>query len=179
MAVTGLACFFTGTAGVAVETNKADAPAQRIGVYDSRVVAYAHFWTEAHQRKISELVKSAKEAKAAGQTDRFKELDAALKKEQEQNHFQVFSTAPVDELLVQMKDRVAAIQKEAGVSRLVSKWDEKTLAEHKRSEKVDVTGALLREFKLTDKQKKVAEDLRTKEPLPLKKAEELLRKGEL
>ena len=85
-----------------------------------------------------------------------------MKKEQEQNHLQVFSTAPVDQILAEMKERVAVIQKEAGVSRLVSKWDEKSLATHKRAEQVDVTDLLLHEFKLNEKQLKVVADMRNK-----------------
>jgi RimJ/RimL family protein N-acetyltransferase len=56
----------------AAETNSTP---ERIGIYDSRVVAYAEFWSEAHQRKLNDLVKSAKEAKAAGDTNRFNELE--------------------------------------------------------------------------------------------------------
>lgn len=160
----------------ATDTNAAP---ERIGIYDSRALAYANFWSEMQQRRIKDLVKTAKEAKAAGQTERFKELDAGLKNEREKNHLQVFSTAPVDELLAGMKERVALVQQEAGVSRLVSKWDEAALKEHKRAEKVEVTDLLLREFTLNEKQRKVVEDLRKQKPLPIKKAEELMRKGDL
>ena len=68
---------------------------------------------------------------------------------------------------------------EAGVARLVSKWDEKSLAAHKHDEQVDVTDRLLREFKLNEKQLKVVADLRHKKPLSLERAQELMRKGEL
>ena len=161
---------------LAAETNAAP---QRIGIYDSRAIAYAHFWSEAHQRKINELAKGAKEARAAGETERFKELDAALKSEQEQIHLRVFSTAPVDDVLAGMKDRLAEIQEEAGVARLVSKWDSKTLKENQRAQRVEVTDRLLREFKLSEKQMKVAKEIQTKPPLPLDKAEKLTREGKL
>jgi hypothetical protein len=85
----------------------------------------------------------------------------------------------VDDVLAEMKDRLDAIQKEAGVSRLVSKWDEKTLKRYRKARQVEVTDRLLREFKLTAQQKKIAGELRQKEPLPLDQAEELIRKGEL
>lgn len=168
-------CALLAGNALAAETNIAG----RIGVYDSRALAYAEFWTPAHQSRIKELVKTAKAAKAAGETERFNKLDAELKAERERNHLQVFSTAPVDEILAGMKERVAAVQQEANVSRLVSKWDEPALKELKRAEKVDVTDLLLREFTLDEKQQKVVADLRQKKPLPLEKAEELMRKGEL
>lgn len=160
----------------ATETNSVP---ERIGIYDSRLIAYASFWTEAHQRKLSDLVKEAKAARTSGETNRYRELDAALKQEQERGHLQVFSTAPVDEILAGMKDRVAAVRQETGVSLLVSKWDEKTLSEHRGARQVDVTDQLLRDFKLTDKQKKVIEEMRKQPPLPLKEARELLRSGKL
>ncbi len=159
--------------------DKAARNQERIGIYDSRVVAFGSFWAEAHQRELSERMKAAKEAKAAGQTNRFAELKSALKAEQDKVHLQVFSTAPVDDVLASMKERVQAIQKEAGVSQLVSKWDEKTLAKHKGAEQVDVTDLFLREFKLNERQMKIVADMRKKPPLPLKEAEELARKGEL
>jgi len=168
--------FFSTTNLGAAETSAAS---ERIGVYDSRVIAYAHFWTEANMRKIKEMSNAAKEAKASGQTERYNELSAKLKKEQEKNHLQVFSTAPVDDVLTEMKDRVAAIQKEAGVSRLVSKWDEQALKAYKPDRQVDVTDRLLGEFKLNEKQLKVVADMRKQKPLPLEKARELMRKGEL
>jgi hypothetical protein len=176
-----LACLWLGmSAGPAAgQTNRTTDSTERIGVYDSRVIAYAHFWTEANMNKIKEMSNAAKEAKASGQVDRYKQLSENLKKEQEKNHLQVFSTAPVDDVLNEMKERVAAIQREAGVSRLVSKWDEKSLATHKRAKQVDVTDLLLKEFNLNEKQLKVAADIRIKQPLPLDKARELMRKGEL
>ena len=160
----------------AAETNTAP---ERIGVYDSRLIAYASFWAAAHQRKLNDLVKEAKAAQASGDTNRFRELDAALKQERERGHLQVFSTAPVEEILAGMKDRVAAVRQDTGVSLLVSKWDEKTLKEHPGARQVDVTDPLLRDFKLTDKQKKVIEAMRQQPPLPLKEAEELMRSGKL
>jgi hypothetical protein len=85
----------------------------------------------------------------------------------------------VDDILAEMNDRVEMVQKEAGVSQLVSKWDEKTLKGYKKSQQVEVTDQLLREFKLNEKQLKVVADLRKKEPLPLKKAKELMHEGKL
>jgi hypothetical protein len=85
----------------------------------------------------------------------------------------------VDDVLTAMKDRVVAVQKETGTSRMVSKWDDKTLAANQGAEQVDVTDLLLQEFKLTDKQKKVIADLRKQKPLPLEQARELLRDGKL
>lgn len=178
---TGLASatFGLGTVRAADETNKTATGSERIGVYDSRAIGYAHFWTEAQQRKLNEMAKTAKAARAAGQTERYRELSAALKKARELSHLQVFSTAPVTNVLAEMKGRLPEIQTKAGVSRLVSKWDEETLRKHKKLERVDVTDLLLREFKLSEEHRQVVTDLRTKEPLPLKEVEKLMREGKL
>jgi hypothetical protein len=78
-----------------------------------------------------------------------------------------------------MKERVAAIQKAARVSLVVSKWDARTLQEHPRAERVDVTDQLLVGFKLSEKQRRIAEDIGRKEPLPLDKAAKLIQEGKL
>jgi hypothetical protein len=163
----------------AAEQQTSIAPKLKVGVYDSRALAYAHFWQESYQKKLSETIRAAREARAAGQTDRFKELEAQIKATQEQNHLQVFSTAPVDDVVAAMKERFEATKKETGVSQFISKWDAQALKAFPRNQQVDVTDLLLREFKLNEKQLKVVEDLRKKDPLPLDKAKELIRKGEL
>jgi polyhydroxyalkanoate synthesis regulator phasin len=170
---------FATVATASAGASPTNAPAERIGTYDSRAVAYAHFSSEAHQRKINDLVTAAKAARAAGETNRLQEIEAALKQEQETIHLQSFSTAPVDEVLAEMNERVAQIRKETGVTVLVSMWDEKNLKEHPGAERIDVTELLLRDFKLTEKQKKVIDDLRKQRPLPLEQAKEMMRKGEL
>ncbi len=164
---------------VAGETNAPSVSAERIGTYDSRVIAYANFVTEAHLRKLNAEIQAARAAQAAGQTNRCEALRAALKEEQDQGHLQVFSTAPVDDILASMPARIEAVKKEAVVTRLVSKWDVKTLKELKSAEQVEVTELLLREFTLDEKQQKIVADLRAKPPVPLEKAKELMRGGKL
>jgi len=179
--IAGLLCagLYQGTLLAADETSPTPGKAERIGVYDSRAIAYAHFWSEAQQRKLKDLVRAAQEAKAAGQTERAKELEAQLRQGQERIHLQLFSTAPVDDALAGLKDHLPAIQKEAGVSRLISKWDEAALKQYPHAERVDVTHLLLREFKLDEKQQKMVAEMQKKQPLPLKEAEKLMREGKL
>lgn len=163
----------------AAETNSPTTAKERIGIYDSRVVAYAYFWSEAQQRRRNEHMAATKAAKAAGDQARLAELDAARRQGQDTIHRQIFSTAPVDAILDTLKPRVAEVGKQAGVTRLVSKWDKKALKQFKRAEQVDVTELLLAEFKLSDKQKKVVVEFRRQKPLSPEKCEELLRKGQL
>jgi hypothetical protein len=152
-----------------------------IGVYDSRVIAYAHFWSAPHQRRLSEMAKAAQAAKGDGdgQTARFQELETELKQAQEKVHLQIFSTAPADEALAALRGRLPAIEREAGVATLVSVWDDANLKRFERASRVDLTEQLLQEFKLDTNRLSTARDLRRKQPLPLEKARALIRKGTL
>jgi hypothetical protein len=166
--VIGLVCAqLMAGAGLAVAgTNETNAP-QRIGVYDSRVVAFAHFWSAENQARQREQMKAAHDAKAAGDTNRFDKLAKELAAEQRRGHRQVFSTAPADEALAALQPRLAAIEKEAGVSALVSKWDQPALASRPRAAQVDVTDLLAREFKPDEKRLKTIEEIKKQKPVPL------------
>ena len=151
-----------------------------IGIYDSRAVAYAHFWSAPCQKQLQEKMNTARAAKQAGDDAKFKELSAALKAQQEQNHRQVFSIAPVDDAMEAIKDRLPEIQKKAGVTALVSKWDETTLKKYETATRVDVTDTLVREFITPDeKQAKILSSIEKQNPIPLEKCDELIRKGQL
>jgi hypothetical protein len=160
----------------AAETNTAPV---RIGTYDSRAVAFAWFWSDAHQRQLQEFIRTAQAAKAAGDTNRFTELAASLRQQQDEIHREGFSIAPPTEALAEIKDRLPEIQRAAGVIDLVSKWDDATLIKYSAAEKVDVTERLVREFHPTDKQLKTITSIEKSEPLSLQKCEELIRKGEI
>jgi hypothetical protein len=152
----------------------------RIGVYDSRAVAFAWFWSEAQQRQLKELMKSARAAKVAGQTNRFQELDATLRQKQDEMHREVFSTAPAAGALAAIKEQISEIEKQTGVTMLVSKWDDQVLRQYQDAEKMDVTDRLVREFiQPTGQQQKVLSEMQRQKPLPLEKCDELIRKGEI
>jgi len=155
------------------------APGRRMGTYDSRVVAYAWFWSDTHQRQLKELVQSARIARAAGQTNHWQELDAALRRQQDDLHRQVFSTAPASDALAAIQERIPEIEKQAGVFVLVSQWDDQALRRYQDAGKVDVTDRLVQEFKPSEKQLKVIAGLKKQKPLPLPQCDELIRKGRI
>jgi hypothetical protein len=172
-----LAVALGATSLQAAETNTTPT---RIGVYDSRAVTYAWFCSSRQQSRLKELMQTARAAKAAGDTNRFQELGATLRRQQDEIHRAVFSTAPPNEALAGIKDRLPEIQKVAGVVALVSKWDEVALKKYPDAEKVDVTDQLVREFITpTPQQQKVLSEMKTVAPLPLEQCEELIRKGEI
>jgi hypothetical protein len=160
----------------AAETNTIPAS---IGVYDSRAVAFAWFSSAKHQTQLNELMQNARAAKAAGDTNRFEKLAATLRQQQEQIHREGFSTAPPTEALAELKERLPEIQQAAGVTALVSKWDDDSLKRFKGAEQVDVTDRLVREFNPTEKSLKTISELEKSKPLPLKQCDELIRKNEI
>ncbi len=160
----------------AAETNN---PPARIGIYDSRAVAFAWFWSGQHQTRLKELMQNARDAKTAGDTNRFREFAARLRLHQDEMHREVFSTAPPAGALDELKERLPEIQQAASVAALVSKWDDAALKKYPDAEKLDVTDRLVREFNPPEKQLKVIPSIEKSAPLPLEKCNELIRKGEI
>lgn len=172
----------TWTASVlAQDPAKPAAHKDRVGIYDSRAVAVAWFFSPGYEasegRKGRELEAAARQARADGDAKRVAEAEAALKKAVDTvaipRHKQVFSTAPVDDLLANIKDEMPALMKAAGVEKLVSKWDRAGLAKCGVAERVDVTMALVRALNPTEKQLKAAIDIQTHDPIPLAQAEKM------
>ncbi len=154
-------------------TEQSNASVQRIGIYDSRVVAYAHFWTAEQQKQLKGKAEVARAAKSAGDTAQFNKLSKEMSDLQEKLHRQVFSTAPADEAITALKPRLAEIQKQASVSALASKWDRQALGSYKSARQVDVTDLLMREFKLDPKQLKTVEEIKKQKPVPLDEIDKL------
>ena len=125
------------------------------------------------------MISNAQQAKTAGDGERFRQLDEALRAEQDRIHLQVFSTAPVTDVLEEQKELVSKVQNEAQVTQLLSKWDEESLKGNASAETIDVTDLLLGGFKLTEKQQQVVESMRKQKPLPLEEAKRLLKEGKL
>ncbi len=156
----GIAAFSTGLAAA-----REGAP-EKVGVYDSRAVAYAHFWSPGASKERDEAVAAAKAAKAAGDSAGFSRKSRALSAHQERMHAQVFSSAPADEALAALAARMPALLRELGVARLVSQWDGKALQQVPAPDRVDVTDRLVREFITpTDQQQKVLDSMKTKKPV--------------
>ena len=177
--LTSAVAFVAALCATNLQAAKTNTTPTRIGTYDSRAVAFEWFWSGKHQSQLNELMQTARAAKTAGDTNRFHELDATLRQHQDEMHREVFSTAPPTEALTELKERLPEIQKAAGVSAIVSKWDDAALKKYPNAEQVDVTDRLVREFKPTAKQLKVISGFEKSKPLPLEQCNELIRKGEI
>lgn len=169
--IVAAACILAGSVQAAApdHTGAPHAPGARIGTYDSRSIAVAYAGSAAQRAVMDPLKAAFQKAKQEGNQAEMDKLQAQGRALQEQAHRQGFGTAPVDDLLEKIADALPEIRRVAGVSALVSIWDEKTLAQHAGAVAVDVTMPLVDAFHPTDKQRKVAEDIRKQKPVAMDK----------
>lgn len=166
-------------AGLTAALAALPAAAECIGVYDSRVVAYAHFLRPEHQDHLRSLAAEGRQARERGDGERERAIAREMQAHQRVIHLQVFSTAPCPEALAALGERVEAVRREAGVDRLASRWDDDALRGVAAADRRDVTEALIRDLPLTPKQRRDALELATKRPLPLWQAKALAWFGRL
>jgi hypothetical protein len=176
-----LACAVGGSVTKAEQPANGPASGPRVGIYDSRVVAYAHFWSEPARKERDALIARARAAKKAADPAEFKKLNAELVAEQKRDHLQVFSTAPAAQAVMALQPAMPALLKELKVDRLVSKWDAAALKGLPEANCVDVTDRLVREFlpAPTDQQSKIMASMKTTAPLPLDEATRLADEGKM
>lgn len=155
-------------------------PSVRVGIYDSRAVAYAFFSSASQQQELSTWVSEAKLAKNSGDAEKFNRLSAKLRDHQADMHRQVFSVAPATESMAAIEAKFPAVKVELGVTALVSKWDEKSLKRYQDAEQIDVTDQLVQKLIQPDaKQTKVLESFKTTKPISLEQCDELIRTGKI
>ena len=153
-----------------IDTNAAASGKVRIGTYDSRSLAIAYAGSTQFNQWLGNLRAEHDRAKAAGDQQRAAALEAEGKAQQKLMHMQGFSTAPVTNILDQIKDQLPSVKEQAGVSALVSKWDKTALAAYPNAEKVDVTVALVTRLHPSELQRQRAMEILKHDPIPLDQA---------
>ena len=133
----------------------------RVGVYDNRAITLAYFGSEFNPMEAKKA--EFKEAKTAGDSAKIKELEAWGPRFQRQLHFQGFGRAPVDDLLLLVKDKMAEVAKRTGVD-LIGWYPDYTGAE---VEVVDITDELVSLFNPTNEKLEEIKQLKGVEPTPL------------
>ena len=137
--------------------------AVRIGVYESRAVAVAYIRSEAFSRKMKELHRQRAEAEKSGDTKAVEQLEATGQSMQVRMHLQGFSTAPVDDLLDTLRDKLPGVAQQAGVVVITRAADY-----HEAGvEVVDITDALVQLFDPDQQTLKVIAELRKQKPQPI------------
>jgi hypothetical protein len=160
---------FSGT--LATGADPAKKP-MRVGTYDSRAVALAYYRKFYRSPEFTARMKTLEEArdaaKAAGDHEKAKKLEAEGKAEQEHSHSQVFGSAPIDDIVAKIKDQLPQIAKQAGVDMIVSKWS--ITYRSADAEVVDVTEPMAQLFHPDTETLKILRDLTKHQPVS---AEEL------
>lgn len=151
------------------EATKAVKPL-RVGVYDSRGVAIAYYRTDWWNKQVQEKMKETEKAKAAGDTQKVKELEEWGQSSQTKAHLQGFGTAPVKNLLERVNKELALAAQQAGVDIIVSKWQIDYQA--KDAQVVDMTDAIVALYKPSEETLKILEEMKKQPPVS---EEELLK----
>ncbi len=171
--MTSLAALIIGLAQPGLAQVKNSAATERIGVYDSRAIAVAYAGSPVFQKEMQSVMTEHKKAKQAGDQEKAAKIDAEMRARQKKAHLQGFSTAPVDDLLATIKNALPEIQKTAGVSALVSRWDEAGLKKYSGAEQVDVTMKLVDAFQPNERQRKYALEIQKQKPISLEEARKI------
>ena len=110
-----------------------------------------------------DLQAQLKEAQAAGDTKRAERIKQRGQALQTLRHLQVFSNAPVDDLLVLIQDQLPQVARTAGADIITSRLDFQTAG----VETIDVTDALVHGFSPDERTLKSIEQLRGQRPIDL------------
>lgn len=141
----------------------------RVGTYDSRAVAVAYIRSDAFAAHMQDLMKQRSEAEEQGDTKRVDELNALGESMQIRIHLQGFSTAPVDDILETVHDKLEGVATKSNVSLIAREVNYNAPG----VEVVDVTDELVALFSPDKQTLKMIKDLRGKEPEPIEKIAQL------
>jgi Skp family chaperone for outer membrane proteins len=139
----------------------------RIGTFDSRCVAVAYGRTADFMKEIDALRNEVAKAKESGNEELAKELEQQGPSKQVLMHQQVFSNGSINNILEQMKDKLPTLAKENNVKMILSKWEIPFADES--FEYVDITDQLVKFFNPDDATKKVIDEIKAMEPIPIEK----------
>lgn len=137
----------------------------RLGVYDNRAVAIAY--APSKFNPVRKKMEEYKKAKAAGDSERMKELEQWGEKHQRQLHRQGFARVPVDDLLAHVSDELPEVARRAKVDAIVWRSDYSMPG----VEVVDVTDELVKLFDPSEKTLKTVEEIKKHKPVDLDELE--------
>ena len=113
-------------AGPAANNSGQAAKPMRVGIFDYRAITLAYYRkfykSPEFTARLKKLKQEHAQAKAAGDEEKAKKLEAEGRGGQAHSHSQVFGSAPINDIMAKIKDQLPAIAKQAGVDLIVSKW---------------------------------------------------------
>lgn len=158
--VVGLVCILLLAMAVFSEAQEVEKKI-RVGVYDNRAIAVAYFGSE--YNIFLEKRAEHHEALATGDTARAKELTEWVERFQRQIHYQGFCRAPVDDLLMVVKDKVIVVAKSMEIDFIG--WYPDYMGTN--VETIDITAELVALFEPSEEKLKQIESLKGTEPTAL------------
>ena len=133
----------------------------RVGVYDNRAIAMAFF--RSNHNPFVDRRAEFQSAQEAGDSARIQELNAWVERFQRQLHFQGFCRAPVDDLLLYVKDKLPGVMGRHDLD-LIG-WYPDLAGPH--VEVIDITSELAALFEPTPETLQRIEELKDIEPTAL------------
>ncbi|MCL5992494.1 MAG: hypothetical protein M1419_10415 [Bacteroidetes bacterium] len=136
---------------------------QRIGVYDSRVIAICWFQSNEGQKDMMSLREEYNTAQAKGDTVTAKKLSEKGQLTQRILHDKGFGRGSVAEIIEKKLNELKELAKKEKLMAICSKWELNFSSPD--VELVDITMNVLDMFKASDKVKKMVEEMKGIEPI--------------
>jgi hypothetical protein len=137
--------------------------ALRIGTYDSRAVAVAYVRSATFQKTMRDLKQQRDEAVKAKDQKRIDQLDAKGSAMQIRINLQGFSTAPIDDVMDTVRDRLPAIAQHQNIAAILRYADYRDPS----VDVVDITDDLVKLFQPDEATLKVVAELRKQSAQPI------------
>jgi len=163
--IINIGCVIVFVSGIILsqqETNKI-----RIGTFDSRCVALA-YGRSAEFMKLRDSVETVYlKAQIDSNKEVIKEIEQFKPTMQVLLHQQVFSNASINNILDKIKDKLPELAKENNLKMIISKWEISFADE--TFEYIDITDQLIKLFSPDEQTKKIIDNMKTIEPIPIEK----------
>ena len=139
----------------------------RIGTFDSRCVALAYGRSPDFMKEMDSVKIALAKAKEEDNKERIEELEQLGPTKQVLMHQQVFSNGSGLNILEKVKDKVPAIAKENNLKMILSKWE--IIFADESIDFIDITDQLVTIFNPDEQTKKIIENMKSMEPVPIEK----------
>ena len=139
----------------------------RIGTFDSRCVALAYGRSAEFNQLRDSIETLYSKAKADSNKEKIDEIDQYKPTMQVLLHQQVFSNGSIVNIIEKIKEKITAIAKENKLNMILSKW-EITFTDGS-VDLVDITDQLTAFYKPDEATKKIIENIKAMEPVPIEK----------
>lgn len=139
----------------------------RIGTFDSRCVALVYGRSNEFMKLRDSIETFYSQAKADSNKEKINEIEQYKPTMQVLLHQQVFSNGSIINIMEKIKAKFPAFAKENNVKLIVSKWE--VMFANETIELIDITDQLTVLFNPDEATKKIIENVKAMEPVPIEK----------